>query len=662
MSSYNITKGFLGVSDINSMPFNQEWDAPTYLTFKIEFDFDDVYNRLTLNTTYDELPQALLQLPSRKDGTYPASIKQSILDGYVSDLSTGLKSGTYTNIKNYSKNNFSTDRHYSAIEYLLSRNEDYRAYLLSLFLQGLYALQTQYQFYFQEISGLDGLKGLSPDKGWHIDKNAVIKVKCLEGMDQKIKYLISLYKAVAWDDKYQRWILPDIYRYFKMNIYISEIRTFHKSNLQDASYDYISEVLNGAVNNITNTVESKISSMTKGLLSSASTLDQEVLELMDTAVPITCYRCSMCDFDITTPFYADSYNINNDKEESNTFSIRVKQCEIFNHWKILSDLFIKNFYSARERQKGAGNSSYNFQGAGFHDVGWFNNTDFMADADKYHAYTQTITADTFEQAWEDGIGKAVNTDDVVSLAAELYTTIAESVSNYNSRKAAYSTISTATTDTGSRKQKIDSMTDTVTAMVAESAHARNLTEAAALEILKNTGKIMKENNNKVVKDIIDGIKLVSSEAKEKAGSIATQDMVSSAAGTGKIKDIRMEPEKSSVSSEKIQDVIQDVSADDYSSGRLHGVLNDISVSGNTEKNRTISDVSMVSRYDSKSEIPPIPLYSSYKTMNMTIGELLKAYKKDALKTPENKVIDKINMHDYKNEKENHVKNKKKIIL
>lgn len=241
MSSYNITKGFLGVSDINSMPFSQQWDAPTYLTFKIEFDFDDVYNRLTSNTTYDDLPQALLQLPSDRDGNYPASIKQNILDEYVNDLSTGIESGTFANIKNYSKNNFSTDRHYSAIEYLLSRNEDYRAYLLSLFLQGLYALQTQYQFYFQEISGLDSLKGLSPDKGWHIDKNAIIKVKCLEGMDQKIKYLISLYKAVAWDDKYQRWILPDIYRYFKMNIYISEIRTFHKSNLQNASYDYISE-------------------------------------------------------------------------------------------------------------------------------------------------------------------------------------------------------------------------------------------------------------------------------------------------------------------------------------------------------------------------------------------------------------------------------------
>lgn len=496
---YNVRKGFVRANPIDNTPFDQSLDEPTYLTFKLEFDFDDIYNRLTNETTYDELPQALLQMPSDSEGTYPDELKPEQFSNLVKDMSKVLK-GTghpeFTTVKNYTKNNFGKDRRYSAIDYLLSRNEDYRAYLLSLFMQGLYALQTQYQFYFQEISGLDSLKGNSPDKGWKIGKEGKIKVKCLEGIDQKIAYLKSLYKAIAWDDKYQRWILPNIYRYFKVNIYISEIRTFHVSSLRDNDSSYFFGIGEDAalegINNVADRVLKRIANITKGAINSAVNIDSEVLELLSSAVPISCYRCSMCDFDVTDHLYQDNYSINNDNMEENTFTIRVKQCEVFNHWNIVKNLFIKNFYSARERKYGAGDSDYNFIGNGFKNSDWFNNTQFLSETDKYHSYTSSISMGPLIEAYQDSIKSAMNTDNVVDLAASLYNIIKSSVSEYKAEKDSYTTLSTAANPSRNRIKEINSMTAILSEVIGSAAVARNDTEREALKLLRNTGKSLSE--------------------------------------------------------------------------------------------------------------------------------------------------------------------------
>ena len=57
--------------------------------------------------------------------------------------------------------------------------------------------------------------------------NNKLTIKCLEGLDQKITQLMQLYRKAAWDDVYQRWILPDMMRFFTMRIYVSEMKLFH---------------------------------------------------------------------------------------------------------------------------------------------------------------------------------------------------------------------------------------------------------------------------------------------------------------------------------------------------------------------------------------------------------------------------------------------------
>jgi hypothetical protein len=42
----------------------------------------------------------------------------------------------------------------------------------------------------------------------------------------KVKTLLQLYRKAAWDDAWQRWILPENMRQFKMIIYVFERRMF----------------------------------------------------------------------------------------------------------------------------------------------------------------------------------------------------------------------------------------------------------------------------------------------------------------------------------------------------------------------------------------------------------------------------------------------------
>jgi hypothetical protein len=54
-------------------------------------------------------------------------------------------------------------------------------------------------------------------------------VECWEGLDLKIRTLMEFYRKAAWDDVYQRWILPENMRQFKMIIYVFERRTFQEA-------------------------------------------------------------------------------------------------------------------------------------------------------------------------------------------------------------------------------------------------------------------------------------------------------------------------------------------------------------------------------------------------------------------------------------------------
>jgi hypothetical protein len=169
---------------------SKRFDEPTYLTFRIKFDYDNVN---VDNTDFDKFPMPLFN--------------------------------------KYQEDKLEARNQYSTYQYLRDSNEVVRSYMMLDFINGWKKIENEYQWYFQEIAGLDSILSVDPLRGMRVSPEGRITVKMLEAMDLRITHLLDIYKKIAWDDTYQRWILPDMMRYFKMQIYVTEFRSFHQSSI-----------------------------------------------------------------------------------------------------------------------------------------------------------------------------------------------------------------------------------------------------------------------------------------------------------------------------------------------------------------------------------------------------------------------------------------------
>ena len=350
---YNIRKGYFNpYQNIQSGSFQTRLDEPTYLGFALDFGaFLRSYlpgnwtSDSFVSTNYDELPQALFCPPSNYDEDWNARTS------------------------------------YCAYSYLMDRNENLRAAMLIEFLAGWDELQREYQYYFQEISGLSTLLKPNPKDGIRV-KDGKIKIKCIEGIDLKVKYLLNLYRKIAWDDTYQRWVLPDIYRYFKFYIYISEVRTFHESNL-------------GEQNQVSNSVTSKLGQKLTGALFdkllggaipglSADSAEEMILSVANGLAPTIKIECSMCEF-VLDSWLEDGYSINNDKAEETTFEISVKNINVDSYYhlegfdRMISDMYDRVLSKRIAEEFLDGNPEVPYDS-------YANRSMMLPEADKVHSY------------------------------------------------------------------------------------------------------------------------------------------------------------------------------------------------------------------------------------------------------------------------------------
>jgi len=226
---------------------SSRYDQPTYLTFKLVFGQNDNWYNSDVN--YDRMPHPLFS-PKGSD-----------------------------NVQN---------RHsYSAIDYLLDANEFTRAEMLKEFITKFNTLQKNFQWYFQKIDGVDTLLKINTKKGIRIPTDTHLTITTLDGLDLKMSYLLNLYRKIAWDDTYQRWVLPDMMRYFTLKIYVTEFRTFHKPSVKDSEL---------------------------------------YLDILDNILPTWVINCEMCEFDIENfDFdYMSGLSVANDPKEAMTkFNIKV---------------------------------------------------------------------------------------------------------------------------------------------------------------------------------------------------------------------------------------------------------------------------------------------------------------------------------------------------
>lgn len=223
--------------------FSKRFDEPTYLSFRLKFgEGDNKYNYATLNTYYDNMPHPLF-----------------------------IQRRSYIPLENR--------ENYAAIDYLFDANEPTRVGMLTEFIDRWNQLQNSFQWYFQKIDGIDNLLKINPKKGQRIPSDLRLTITCLESLDLRISYLLNLYRKIAWDDVYQRWILPDMMRYFTLDIYITEFRTFHLPNQQN-------EMGFGQV------------TPNKTQINPKTGQTEMVLHALDKILPTWKISCKMCEFDI----------------------------------------------------------------------------------------------------------------------------------------------------------------------------------------------------------------------------------------------------------------------------------------------------------------------------------------------------------------------------
>ena len=305
--------GFIGnTPQFVPQVFSRIFDEPTYLTFRIEFDFSKDLIQNNAST-------------SNSNGSIIGADAFNYMPEPLLSLNDSGKS-------------------YSTYKYLLSAlGEERRAAYIKQFVKSLEDIQYNYPFYFTSITGLDSLARIKPEKGVRLldGDNNKLTIKCLEGLDQKITQLMQLYRKAAWDDVYQRWILPDMMRFFTMRIYVSEMKLFHTmskaSNKNKGAFvvDFSSDVsryarsrdqltssgnLLGGLNNFLNSAAaisanmlgdgSTITKVLSGANSITETVDTVLnsirgdMFLCDNAIndimPTMCFECHMCEFDISS--------------------------------------------------------------------------------------------------------------------------------------------------------------------------------------------------------------------------------------------------------------------------------------------------------------------------------------------------------------------------
>lgn len=155
--------------------FTDPFDEPTFLTFALDFKFDD-------SITADMIDEV--------------SLERSPL--------------------------FSTGKN-SAAEFLVNRGYSPQANALSTFTSMFKYLTNDAPWYFQSISGLSSIYEDSTKMNIPF-RNGVITVNTLEAVDLRMQEIASIYRNAILDLKYKRERVPDNLRWFSVDIYIAEFR------------------------------------------------------------------------------------------------------------------------------------------------------------------------------------------------------------------------------------------------------------------------------------------------------------------------------------------------------------------------------------------------------------------------------------------------------
>ena len=170
-----------------------QYNDPTYLGFLLLFDWNS---------------------PDDPTGSY-YNAGSPLLSGGVDEAKAGTNPEAWET------------REGTAMDYLKRSGEFTRMKYLNAFINTLKTVNYYMPWYWQEIEGLDSaVKTNGMAQPYSVEKDAMVKIKCLESIDLKMTSLMDFYKNAVYDFEFRRVIIPENLRKFRMTIHVEEIRKF----------------------------------------------------------------------------------------------------------------------------------------------------------------------------------------------------------------------------------------------------------------------------------------------------------------------------------------------------------------------------------------------------------------------------------------------------
>lgn len=211
----------------------------------------------------------------------------------------------------------------SAQRYLRANGYKARALMLEEFKNNLEYINSQTPWYWQTLDGLADVwkietqgENFNPFRG----KDKVLTLTCNESIDLRITALADLYRKATFDPQTMRSLVPQNLRYFTLTVQLAEMRTFHRLK-KTASEVPINTVLNNQNAN----------------LAQIGTDYKDRFEIINDLLSILEFQFSMCEFDFSESFPLEE-PVNNGPEMAmakQKIKIKVKRIKEHHSYKLL---------------------------------------------------------------------------------------------------------------------------------------------------------------------------------------------------------------------------------------------------------------------------------------------------------------------------------------
>jgi hypothetical protein len=242
----------------------------------------------------------------------------------------------------------------SAIKYLYNVGEPERAMMLKKFNISLKTISEKTPWFFQSVNGLDTLykHGYESERGERGLQEALLTINTLDSIDYRITALKDLYRKVAYDRKFRRWVLPVNMRKFRMSVLVGDYRQLAKTedNFSINGRQALSALRDIDVFNASNIGGKLLGKVQDGALSFVKRL-----EWWDNHFSCLVFDCQDCEFDMNT--FTDSNNLTHSgiKQQANSFKIKIGRVLETNTYSLLeyslSDNLIENFLKSENKSE-----------------------------------------------------------------------------------------------------------------------------------------------------------------------------------------------------------------------------------------------------------------------------------------------------------------------